>query len=75
MEGVISVFHSDPDTTRSWDFVSLLEGTSLINYGEELSKNGNYGEDIIVGVIDTGKSFSLLFLEKHFILYTPSVPF
>ncbi|XP_015055238.1 subtilisin-like protease SBT5.6 [Solanum pennellii] len=54
MEGVISVFHSDPDTTRSWDFVSLLEGTSLVNYGEELSKNGNYGEDIIVGVIDTG---------------------
>ncbi|KAH0723926.1 hypothetical protein KY289_006970 [Solanum tuberosum] len=59
MEGVISVFHSDPDTikphtTRSWDFVSLLEGTSLINAGEELPQNGNYGEDIIVGVIDTG---------------------
>ncbi|KAH0779184.1 hypothetical protein KY290_005611 [Solanum tuberosum] len=59
MEGVISVFHSDPNsikphTTRSWDFVSLLEGTSLINSGEELPQNGNYGEDIIVGVIDTG---------------------
>lgn len=59
MEGVISVFHSDPHaikphTTRSWDFVSLLEGTSLINSGDELRQNANYGEDIIVGVIDSG---------------------
>ncbi|XP_049382878.1 subtilisin-like protease SBT5.6 [Solanum stenotomum] len=69
MEGVISVFHSDPHaiklhTTRSWDFVSLLEGTSLVNSGEELLKNANYGEDIIVGVIDSGKSSSLFF-ENH----------
>ncbi|KAH0717761.1 hypothetical protein KY285_013792 [Solanum tuberosum] len=59
MEGVISVFHSDPHaiklhTTRSWDFVSLLEGTPLVNSREELLKNANYGEDIIVGVMDTG---------------------
>ncbi|KAM3284812.1 hypothetical protein P3S67_023611 [Capsicum chacoense] len=59
MEGVISVFHSDPHeikphTTRSWDFVSILEGTSLINSREELLQNASYGEDIIVGVIDTG---------------------
>ncbi|XP_055805549.1 subtilisin-like protease SBT5.6 [Solanum dulcamara] len=59
MEGVISVFHSDPHTikphtTRSWDFVKLLEGTSLINSEEELLQNANYGEDIIVGVLDSG---------------------
>ncbi|PHT56154.1 hypothetical protein CQW23_04640 [Capsicum baccatum] len=59
MEGVISVFHSDPHeikphTTRSWDFVSILEGTSLINSREELLQNASYGKDIIVGVIDTG---------------------
>ncbi|PHT56155.1 hypothetical protein CQW23_04641 [Capsicum baccatum] len=66
MEGVISVFHSDPynikpHTTRSWDFVSLLEGTlsllegtSLINSREELLQNASYGEDIIVGVMDSG---------------------
>ncbi|KAK4710911.1 hypothetical protein R3W88_005424 [Solanum pinnatisectum] len=59
MKGVISVFHSDPytikpHTTRSWDFVSLLEGTSLINSEEELLQNANYGEDIIVGVLDSG---------------------
>lgn len=59
MEGVISVFHSDPQTikphtTRSWDFISLLEGTSLINSEEELLQNANYGEDIIVGVLDSG---------------------
>ncbi|KAM3284807.1 subtilisin-like protease SBT5.6 [Capsicum chacoense] len=59
MEGVISVFHSDPHeikphTTRSWDFVSILEGTSLINSREELLQNASYGEDIIVGVLDSG---------------------
>ncbi|MCD7466779.1 hypothetical protein HAX54_003796 [Datura stramonium] len=59
MEGVISVFHSDPHeikphTTRSWDFVNLLEGTSLIKSGEELLQNASYGKDIIVGVMDSG---------------------
>ncbi|XP_060195680.1 subtilisin-like protease SBT5.6 [Lycium barbarum] len=59
MEGVISVFHSDPHeikphTTRSWDFVSLLEGTSLINSGEDLLEKAIYGKDIIVGVMDSG---------------------
>ncbi|CAN4105711.1 unnamed protein product [Withania somnifera] len=59
MEGVLSVFHSDPHeikphTTRSWDFVSLLEGTSLLNSREELLQNANYGKDIIVGVMDSG---------------------
>ncbi|XP_009604279.1 subtilisin-like protease SBT5.6 [Nicotiana tomentosiformis] len=59
MEGVISVFHSDPHeikphTTRSWDFVSLLEGTSLTNSGQDLLQNASYGKDIIVGVMDSG---------------------
>ncbi|XP_055804673.1 subtilisin-like protease SBT5.6 [Solanum dulcamara] len=59
MEGVISVFHSDPyeikpHTTRSWDFISLLEGTSLINSREELLQNASYGKDVIVGVMDSG---------------------
>ncbi|KAH0699523.1 hypothetical protein KY284_013738 [Solanum tuberosum] len=59
MEGVVSVFHSDPyeirpHTTRSWDFVSLLEGTSLLNSREELLQNASYGKDIIVGVMDSG---------------------
>ncbi|KAH0696920.1 hypothetical protein KY289_014402 [Solanum tuberosum] len=59
MEGVVSVFHSDPyeirpHTTRSWDFVSLLEGTSLLNSREEFLQNASYGKDIIVGVMDSG---------------------
>uniref|UniRef100_A0A1S3ZCN9 Subtilisin-like protease SBT5.6 n=1 Tax=Nicotiana tabacum TaxID=4097 RepID=A0A1S3ZCN9_TOBAC len=59
MEGVISVFHSDPHeikphTTRSWDFVSLMEGTSLINSGQDLLQNASYGKDIIVGVMGSG---------------------
>ncbi|XP_015065290.1 subtilisin-like protease SBT5.6 [Solanum pennellii] len=59
MEGVVSVFHSDPyeirpHTTRSWDFVSLLEGTSLLNSREKLLQNASYGKDIIVGVMDSG---------------------
>lgn len=66
MEGVISVFHSDPHeikphTTRSWDFVSLMEGTSLINSGQDLLQNASYGKDIIVGVMGSGKRFSLFF--------------
>jgi hypothetical protein len=36
-------------TTRSWDFLGL-------NYQNpsELLRRSNYGEDIIIGVVDTG---------------------
>lgn len=39
-------------TTRSWDFLGL-------NYQPpgELLRRTNYGEDIIIGIIDTGQSF------------------
>ena len=49
-------------TTRSWDFLGLnyhtpatsgpLHGT---NYGEDAcGQKINYGEDVIIGVVDTG---------------------
>lgn len=69
MDGVISVFHSHPrksglHTTRSWDFVSLLEANwdaSKAN-GEELLRKASYGKNVIVGVLDSGTitiSFSI----------------
>lgn len=62
MDGVISVFRSQPSrlhTTRSWDFISLLEANwdaSMAN-GEELLKKAGYGQNVTVGVIDTGIRF------------------
>ncbi|KAL0442583.1 UNVERIFIED_CONTAM: Subtilisin-like protease SBT5.6 [Sesamum latifolium] len=63
MEGVISVFHSHPTksrlhTTRSWDFISLLEANwdatrSPINQDRFLRRAG-YGKNVIVGVLDSG---------------------
>jgi len=61
---VISVFKSQPgryhlQTTRSWDFVSLLEGQELKHPTdeEELLRKANYGKDVIVGVFDSGNKF------------------
>ncbi|PIN22585.1 Cucumisin [Handroanthus impetiginosus] len=59
MDGVISVFESQESrvhTTRSWDFISLLEANfdpTQAN-GEALLRRANYGKDVIVGVLDTG---------------------
>nr|GMD36781.1 subtilisin-like protease SBT5.6 [Ipomoea batatas] len=64
MEGVISVFHSNPTeikphTTRSWDFVNLLEviNGNSIDGGEDLLSKANGGKDVIVGVMDSGKIY------------------
>ncbi|XP_031100841.1 subtilisin-like protease SBT5.6 [Ipomoea triloba] len=60
MEGVISVFHSHPTrikphTTRSWDFVNLLEAVNGNPSGrEELLRKANGGKDVIVGMMDSG---------------------
>ncbi|KAI8000960.1 Subtilisin-like protease SBT5.6 [Camellia lanceoleosa] len=61
MKGVVSVFRSHPKkhrlhTTRSWDFISLLEGRSgEANHPyEELLHKASYGKDVIVGMIDSG---------------------
>ncbi|KAI3456085.1 hypothetical protein Pfo_012748 [Paulownia fortunei] len=61
MDGVISVFHSHPTesrlhTTRSWDFISLLEANwdpTQAN-GEELLRKASYGKNVVVGVLDSG---------------------
>ncbi|GMP74049.1 hypothetical protein CsSME_00031583 [Camellia sinensis var. sinensis] len=63
MKGVVSVFRSHPKkhrlhTTRSWDFISLLEGgNGEANHPypyEELLHKASYGKDVIVGMIDSG---------------------
>ncbi|EYU28145.1 hypothetical protein ABFS82_13G090700 [Erythranthe guttata] len=62
MDGVISVFHSDPKktrphTTRSWDFINLLEAKwdpTRSNTRDKLLTQADYGQNVVVGVIDTG---------------------
>lgn len=63
MDGVISVFHSDPrksrlHTTRSWDFISLLEANwdATQANGQKLLTQAGYGQNVVVGVLDSGKT-------------------
>lgn len=55
MDGVVSVLPNtkfQPHTTRSWDFMGLTRNLSL-----RYPNQGN----VIVGVLDTGKKFTLFF--------------
>ncbi|XP_051128567.1 subtilisin-like protease SBT5.6 [Andrographis paniculata] len=60
MDGVISVFPDVPSqlhTTRSWDFISLLEANWNAKRADGLDKllrKANYGKDVIVGMLDSG---------------------
>ncbi|KAL6008149.1 hypothetical protein ACLOJK_033655 [Asimina triloba] len=52
MEGVISVFRSKTmrlHTTRSWDFMGLS-----VEHGQSTPLQLAYGDDIVVGIFDTG---------------------
>ncbi|CAL5411545.1 unnamed protein product [Camellia sinensis] len=62
-EEVVSVFKSEPrryslQTTRSWDFVNLLEQQGQHGFtntnNQQLLDKANYGKDVIVGVLDSG---------------------
>ncbi|CAO2038007.1 unnamed protein product [Urochloa humidicola] len=55
LPGVVSVkpnTHHEIHTTRSWDFLGL--GYDQSSSSSDLLKKAKYGEDIIVGVLDTG---------------------
>ena len=55
MEGVVSVFRSRTmklHTTRSWDFMGL----TLEESSEVTPLQLAYGDDIVVGVLDSGTS-------------------
>lgn len=55
MEGVTSVFESRAlklQTTRSWDFMGLPLASTTDTTPMQLE----FGDDVIVGVIDTGKT-------------------
>lgn len=58
MEGVISVFRSKTmqlHTTRSWDFLGLPMISSTSTASDAASPlQLAYGQDVIVGVFDTG---------------------
>ena len=79
MEGVVSVFRSLPrkhrlHTTRSWDFISLLEGGGEAkNPYEELLHKANYGKDVIVGVLDSGTLNNKI--EPNYVLWDAQLAF
>eukprot|EP00253_Pinus_taeda_P000663 PITA_00663 len=61
MEGVISVFPSKNrkmHTTRSWDFLRMegrnTQGDGTILSSSKLWKEANYGQDTIIGLLDSG---------------------
>lgn len=57
MDGVISLFESKTasiHTTRTWEFLGL-EKASGPQSPDSLWAKTNYGEDVIVGVLDTGE--------------------
>lgn len=59
LPGVISVkanTHHKTHTTRSWDFLGVDYYQSS---SSDLLRKAKYGEDVIVGVVDTG-------LQPHF---------
>lgn len=72
LEEVVSVYPSHPEkyslqTTRSWEFVGLDEvakqNRNHFNMGQDLLSKARYGQDVIVGLVDSGvwpesKSFS-----------------
>ena len=79
MEGVVSVFRSLPrkhrlHTTRSWDFISLLEGGGEAkNPYEELLQKASYGKDVIVGVLDSGTLNNKI--EPNYVLWDAQLAF
>lgn len=68
MEEVISVFRSKTlrlHTTRSWDFLGLTLSSSSSTSTAGTPLQLAYGEDIIVGIFDTGLLISLLDMTPH----------
>lgn len=48
--------HHDLMTTRSWDFL----GMNLDHQPpSKLLQRSKYGEDVIIGIVDTGQSFTV----------------
>jgi hypothetical protein len=60
---VIAAYPSEgrwaPHTTRSWEFMTGYEGVREIGFGfdesDRLPSKANYGKDVIVGMLDSGK--------------------
>lgn len=66
MPGVVSVFQSRAHqlhTTRSWEFLGLQHPSGAVSQ-DSLWTKAQYGEDVIIGVLDTGK-------QQHFLWMSP----
>lgn len=44
-------------TTRTWEFIGIEEGL-IGSERERMPSEANYGENVIVGVLDSGKMLS-----------------
>jgi len=63
---VVSIFENKENrmyTTHSWDFLGFEKNGVPSLYS--LQKKANFGEDIIIGNLDSGKAMSLDLSEKN----------
>lgn len=66
MEEVVSVYKSEPrkyslHTTRSWEFSGLEESVAPNSLKkDDLLLKAKYGKNVIIGVLDSGKLFTIL---------------
>ena len=61
---VISVFPNLPrklHTTRSWEFLGLTKDGQIPD--SSAWKAGRYGEDVVIGTLDTGESYILFYFK------------
>ena len=71
---VISVFPNLPrklHTTRSWEFLGLTKDGQIPD--SSAWKAGRYGEDVVIGTIDTGESYILFYFKIDCFFISQSV--
>lgn len=84
LEEVVSVYPSHPEkyslqTTRSWEFVGLDEvekpNWNHFRMRQDLLSKARYGQDVIVGLVDSGKTKIKLSLHSIFCFSCDSISY